>query len=121
MSALAALGAGAATVALAGEPMDARGLAAGWAVAVAQGLAALWIDGRAIGAGTARFLLWGLGANSLRIAMVAGSIFAFRQPGVGRSYVISLVAGFLTFMVGEVLVLHFRSLASGRGSGSREA
>jgi hypothetical protein len=82
-----------------------RELAAGWAVCLANGIAAGIINRRAATAtASPRFLVWGILGNGLRFLAVLGIVLAVVLLGWGRvpAFAAAVVTGYLAFMVNEV-------------------
>ena len=90
-------------------PME---LLAGWALTLAHGALALWINVRAIGPNTTRFFLLGLGLNGIRfIFLVVLPAFIKKiDKGSFFPFAVITVWGYLVFMVSEIWTLHKRSM-----------
>jgi hypothetical protein len=96
-------------------------LAAGWALAGANGLAALLVNRRAVAATREQFLRWGIIGNLLRLVALVAILILCRwlAPAAFQAFGLTVVAGTLIFMAGEVLDLHAQSLSgSGRMDGA---
>jgi hypothetical protein len=80
----------------------------GWSLAAAQGVIALAINRHAVGKDTGLFLLWGLGAQLLRVGFLAAILVALAR-GTGlhtTALVAATLTGYLVFLVAEIVQLH---------------
>ena len=87
-------------------------LAAGWIVAGLNGLAALWLNRRAVGTDGRRFVQWGVIANALRLAALVAILGAYwwRFPERIAAFALTVLTGALVFMAGEVALLHVENI-----------
>ena len=97
-----------------------RGVAAGWVLAGVNGLAALQVNRRATAAGREQFLRWGIIGNLLRLLTLVAILILCRWlvPACFQAFGLTVVAGALVFMVGEVSDL-YRQSGSGWGKTER--
>lgn len=82
-------------------------LMAGGLTALANALAARWINRRAMGVGRQAFRHWGVGGNILRILMLLGILTGaiFSQRTVRASFFASMFTGFFVYMTVEIIEL----------------
>lgn len=97
-----------------GVARDYTGVFAGWGVAVALAGVGAVLDARAIGSDAGGFVLWGICSRIVKMVLAIGTVFLYHIV-TGRSvmsFALALGAGYLAFMVCEVVSLH----RLGRGS-----
>jgi hypothetical protein len=96
-------------------PASMRDVAGGWAVAGLNGLAVCILNRRAVGKSGSRFLRWGLLGNALRLGALLGTltVYWWMAPARFAAFGLTLVAGALVYMLGEVVALQMDSLRNG--------
>ena len=87
-------------------------LAAGWGVALALALPALWLRGRLLRADADAAVALGLGVNAVRLLTLLLILVAVLAAGVAYSsaFMAAAVSGYLCGLAGEVVLLHRTSL-----------
>lgn len=94
-----------------------RDVALGWAVAGVNGLTLFVLNRRAVGKNGQRFLRWGLLGNALRLGALFGTVafYWWLVPTRFAPFGLTVAAGAIVFVLGEVAVLHVESLRGGAG------
>ncbi len=83
-------------------------IAAAWGVALLHGMAAFWINDRAIRLAPERFFIWGVGMNALRVlGLCALFMAAYRwYPDHFRAFLTASMIGYFCFLFGEIWNIH---------------
>jgi hypothetical protein len=80
----------------------------GWALAVANGIAAALIYQRALNQGGNAFLLWALGVNGIRVLCALALVIALFVFVVTHqvAFLVAVLTGTACYLVSEVRILH---------------